>query len=296
MNSRKVRIVQPYPFTHQFKVKKIDAGKTILALFFERFPFRAIDEWKRRIDTGLIQVNNQNKSVHHVLKEGELLSHHNPSVLEPSVPDEIQLLAETDDWIAFFKPAPMPMHSGGRYHKNTLLSIVEKQFGCYLFVTHRLDAVTSGIVLLAKNQKMADVISKAFRDGVVSKTYIAIVTGIPKEQKWIVEKRIKRKEGFVFECSDDSDAKFAQTEFLILDSFGKESLIECNPITGRTHQIRLHLLFSGHPICDDWVYKKENPSQSTLQNRAIKLCHNKLNIPDLGISLSCDIPDWWDLN
>lgn len=292
--SRKVSLVAPYPFTHKFSAKAIDNGKILVDFFFERFPFRPKSEWENRILNGLILLNKKIADAKTPLKTGDILSHFNPAVLEPSVPDEIECIKETSDWMAVFKPAPMPIHSGGRYHKNTLQFLVEQRFGFPVFLTHRLDSVTSGLVLLAKNEKMAEIISKSFRENKAEKEYLALVNGIPSEKNWTVNQGIKRKSGFVFECSSDlKEAKSAETRFSILNSSNNKSTILCKPITGRTHQIRLHLAFCGFPIVDDLVYLSDSPTTKTLQNRAIHLCNSRLQIQDLGIDVSCELPLWW---
>lgn len=292
--SRKVSLITPYPFTHHISIKAVDSGKTLSEFFYERFPFKPKSEWENRVVEGLILLNGEKVDLETQIKAGDSVSHFNAAVQEPSVPDEIECVEETSEWMAVFKPAPMPIHSGGRYHKNTLQYKIEQQFGFPVFITHRLDSVTSGLVLLAKNEKMAGIISKAFRENKPQKEYLALVNGIPNEKNWIVNQGIKRKSGFVFECSPDlSEAKSAETRFTLLDSSQKKSTILCEPITGRTHQIRLHLSFSGFPIVDDWVYLPNSSEDIQLQNRAIHLCNSRLQIKDLGIDVACELPTWW---
>lgn len=296
--SRKVRIVAPYEFTHRFSVKAIDSGLTLLELFSLRFPFKTETDWKNRIETGQILLNDTVVTSKTEIKTGDRISHFTPKVIEPSVPDEVSILEETGDWIAVFKPAPMPMHSGGRYHKNTLQAIIEEQLGKPVFVTHRLDAVTSGIILLAKNENMAKEIAAAFAEKLVGKEYTALVKGFPTQENWTVKKSIRRKEGFVFECCDEMDGgKSAETRFLceIKDESTQTSRIKCFPQTGRTHQIRLHLAESGHPIVDDLIYNGSfEGKENGLQNFAIHLCHTSLVIPSLGIQLNCELPEFWE--
>ncbi len=295
MPSRPVRIISPYPFTHQFRIKPIDAGATLLAFFAQKFPFKTVDEWQGKIHSAHVRVNGLVITPEYVLKSGDEISHFNPSVVEPTVPDEIEILQETSNWLAVNKPAPMPMHSGGRYHKNTLKSILEERLQTELFITHRLDAVTSGLVLLAKSEQFAEKISEAFRLDKVEKEYQALVYGNPTDDFWAVHKGIRRKEGFVFECSDEPNAKPAFTQFEVIQRFGDKTLVRCLPKTGRTHQLRLHLACSGFPIVDDDVYQNLNhPNQAQfLQKKAVYLCNTHLNFTDLGIQLTCVLPHWW---
>jgi len=291
---RQIRIVQPYSFSHQFRLKQIDVGKTLIELFSQKFPFKAIHEWAEKINEGLVSVNNKKVKPDYLLQVNDLISHFNPSIIEPSVPDEIKIIQENKDWIAVFKPAPMPMHAGGRYFKNSLQVILEEQLGYPLFIIHRLDAVTSGIIILGKSEKAADRISKSFRNNEPEKTYRALVKGTPEKDSWQIDKPIRRKDGFVFECClAETGGKSAQTSFRVLKKEVDYSEIECKPHTGRTHQIRLHLLESGLPIADDKVYLSKNPSAKILQTTAIHLCHKKITILSLEMNIECNLPLWW---
>jgi RluA family pseudouridine synthase len=294
LNYRPVRIIEPYPFAHQFRVKQADIGKTLLDHFVEKFPFKTKQEWLEKIELGLLTINSSKSEIEQKLRFNDLITHFNPSIIEPSVPDEIEIIQNENDWLAVFKPAPMPMHSGGRYHKNSLQFILEERIGTPFFITHRLDAVTSGIIILAKSEKAAEQISRAFRNNEPQKKYIALVNGIPVKKDWTIDKPIRRKEGFVFECCKETyGGKSAQTSFSVIKKGDMFSEIECYPKTGRTHQIRLHLKESGLPIADDWVYLEKDSIQKTMQTRAIHLCHTQLKIPSLGIDLQCELPKWW---
>jgi len=291
---RQVRIVQPYSFAHQFRLKHVDVGKTLIELFTLKFPFKPKSEWSEKINDGLVSVNAKKVKPDYLLQTNDLISHFNPYIIEPSVPDEISILQENDDWIAVFKPAPMPMHAGGRYFKNSLQVILEEQVGYPLFIIHRLDAVTSGVIILGKSEKAAERISKCFRKNEPEKTYIALVKGSVEKDFWQIDKSIRRKDGFVFECGDAlRDGKSAQTSFKVLKREMDYSEIECNPHTGRTHQIRLHLLESGFPIVDDRVYLSKSPTAKLLQTTAIHLCHKKISIPSLAMNIECNLPLWW---
>ena len=213
--------------------------------------------------------------------------HHNPRVIEPTVPDEVEVLEENKDCLIVFKPAPMPMHPGGRYNKNTLTNILEEKGYSSLKIIHRLDAVTSGVVLFARNKKFAKKAMHCFTNGEVRKTYFALVAGAPQEHRKTITAPIKRKNGFIFECGENlKDGKEAETRFEIAEKGKDSSLIKCTPVTGRTHQIRLHLAKWGFPIVDDPIYGKQGDSSGkTIQNRAISLLSAGLEIHELGVKL-----------
>lgn len=284
--SRNIRVVSPYPITHRLGVEKDFVGKSILELMSVKFPFLPKAEWKRRIETGRVYVNTSIVEPGLLLSNSDEVFHHNPNVIEPSVPDEVEVLKETEDYLIVFKPAPMPMHPGGRYFKNSLTEILKKKGYEDLRITHRLDAVTLGVVLIARTKEFAKKAIQSFAKGSVSKTYFAKVDGTPLEESMTINAPIKRKHGFVFECEDGLEGgKPAITHFKVVETLNESSLIKCIPETGRTHQIRLHLLKWGHPIIDDLIYgRKGDQSSKTTQNRGISLISTGLEIEELGVN------------
>lgn len=258
-----------------------------------KFPFKATEIWKERIQLGNVYVDGSVVAPDFMLSERNVVFHHNPKVIEPSVPDEIRILYEEEDFLAVYKPAPMPMHPGGRYNKNSLTELLKIQGYSDLRITHRLDAVTSGIVLLAKSKSFAKKVMHCFAAGKVSKTYLAKVSGVPEESTRRIESRIRRKYGFVFESGKDLEDGFnAVTDFEVVERTATSSWVRCSPITGRTHQIRLHLAEWGFPIIDDPIYGVNGDrSSKRTQNVAISLISTKLSINSLNIDLCLqDVP------
>ncbi len=293
--SRKVRLVKPYPITHQFRPDQEFVGKTLLEMMSAKFPFNPKEEWNRRIELGLVFVDKGEVAPDFVLQEHHSVFHHNPKVVEPSVPDEVKVIEEKEEYLAVFKPAPMPMHPGGRYNKNTLMEILKEMGFEDLRITHRLDAVTSGLVLFAKTKEFAKRVTEEFTAGNVKKEYLALVWGRPIRNKKKIESRIRRKHGFVFESGDLDSGQLGITKFRVLRRYRDSSLIRCKPITGRTHQIRLHLAEWGYPIIDDPIYGPNGDvSSKKTQNVGISLVSSKLKIDALNIEL--EIGDYEFLN
>ncbi|MEQ9308012.1 MAG: RNA pseudouridine synthase [Balneolaceae bacterium] len=283
--SRNIRLVSPYPITHRFKPDSEFVGMSLVEMMSIKFPFQPQKEWGKRIFAGRVLVNEDTVMPEFILSPSDEISHHNPRVVEPSVPDEVEVLEETEEYLIVFKPAPMPMHPGGRYFKNTLTEILKDQGFEDLRIAHRLDAVTSGIVLLAKNKSFAKKAMHCFAEGRVSKVYFAMVDGIPKEKRMTINSPIKRKKGFVFESNEKlTNARDAITHFEVIEIQENSTLVKCIPETGRTHQIRLHLAKWGHPIVDDFIYGKNgDQSSKTTQKSAISLVSAGLEIEELGI-------------
>jgi RluA family pseudouridine synthase len=279
-----VRVVAPYELTRTIRIKPADSGKTILDFFDERFPYLGRDRWIDRIQRGWILYGDQPVSVDFTLKPHLLLNHFSPKVKEPAVASDVRVLDESDDWLAVYKPAPLPMHQGGRYFKNTLFYMLKEMGYDKLKMVHRLDSVTSGVVLLAKHKESAKNLRAAFESGLVRKVYHAVVFG-EMTGPITVQAPIRRKRGFVFECGEGLiGAKPAITKFIPEEVKNGKTIVRCEPISGRTHQIRLHLKYAGFPIVDDPIYGPNgDDSGHKLQNSAISLRSSGIEIDELGI-------------
>ncbi len=179
---------------------------------------------------------------------------------------EEDLYVETDYKIlyedAFFlvvdKPAPLPVHPVGRFKEKNLLSLLIKDLrpgGEGLRIVNRLDSETSGVVLVARSGAMAGKLGILFEQRQVVKEYHAVVFGTPEAKEGTITASL----GLDVESghnirTEDPRGETAQTDYQVLSSAGGYSLLKVMPQTGRTHQIRAHLSFLGHPIVGDKIY------------------------------------------
>lgn len=283
--SSRVRIVAPYELTRTLTVKPADEGQTLLDYFCMRFPFIPRCTWLERFQQGRVHSLGKSLLPESFVKSQQVIHHHAPKVIEPSVPDEVKIIEETENWMAVYKPAPMPMHQGGRYYKNTLVYILSEMGYPEAKTVHRLDAVTSGLVLLARNRATALEMTRLFAENRVRKYYRAVVAGEFPEEPFEVTAPVRRKNGFVFECGPHlQNAKPAATNFALEKRGDGFSLVRCMPVTGRTHQIRLHLQYAGFPIVDDPIYGPTGDlTGKRLQNSAIQLQSSGIEIDEMGI-------------
>ncbi|MBM3877367.1 MAG: RluA family pseudouridine synthase [Verrucomicrobia bacterium] len=148
----------------------------------------------------------------------------------------------------------------------------------YLRYVHRLDADTSGILLFARSPGALDTIGGLFEQREVEKRYLAVVYGTPRNSTWVCDAPlgpVPGRPGYM--QVDPVEGKEAETHFRVLGTGRDTALIEARPTTGRTHQIRLHLLESGHPVIGDVLYGHEIGSasrgRSRLGLRAVKLAY-----------------------
>jgi RluA family pseudouridine synthase len=152
----------------------------------------------------------------------------------------------------------------------------------YLRYVHRLDADTSGVMLFAKSPGALESYSELFESRQMEKVYLAVVRGVPKETGWTCKLKLAQDSKRIGSMKVDArDGKEAETRFRVLQTRFKSevrspkpesSLIEARPLTGRTHQIRVHLAESGHPIVGDELYGRAG-EKANLALRAVELAY-----------------------
>jgi 23S rRNA pseudouridine1911/1915/1917 synthase len=189
-------------------------------------------------------------------------------------PEEIplEILFENDDCLVVNKPAGMVVHPSQGHPTGTLVQAVlayapeiegvggVKRPG----LVHRLDQDTSGVILLAKNDRAHQQFQDQFRSRLVGKTYLTLVDGRPPTQKGRIEVAIGRdqKNRQRMAAVQDREGKEAVSEFFVLEEYSKHSFLKVSILTGRTHQIRVHLSFLGCPVVGDTIYGRKKPSLS----------------------------------
>lgn len=177
--------------------------------------------------------------------------------IELSVPEEMKnadieptVIYEDENVLVLDKPAGLLSMAKGEYCPEKTL----EDFG---LLVHRLDRDTSGVVILAKNPEVQSFLRKQFQDRKTHKTYYAVVSGRPKLDAARVDLPIARdlKRPTTFRV--DANGKASETFYKVIESDGAHSLVELKPTTGRTHQLRVHMKYLGHPIVGDVVYGEE---------------------------------------
>ncbi len=182
----------------------------------------------------------------------------------------LDILFENDDLLVVNKPAGMVVHPAAGHASGTLVNAVlgydpeiegiggEERPG----VVHRLDKETSGLILLAKNERAHRWLQDQFRLRKVEKTYLALVDGKPPTPSGRVEAHVGRDPSHRKKMAivPESRGREAISEYKTIESFKDHTLLEFHPLTGRTHQIRLHCAFLGCPIVGDEIYGRKKPS------------------------------------
>jgi RluA family pseudouridine synthase len=222
----------------------------------DRFTYFSRSRWQKEISGGKLLLNGKILQSHHKrVRAGDTISYNGRGEAEPEVLRDYSEIYR-DKWIlAVDKPGNLPVHPSGVFFRNTLLTILEEDYNRALYPVHRLDRETSGIILFAKDRDTASVLQKNFH--LVKKSYLAIVHGTPAKREFRDQTPLGndsgsqvRKKRKAFPGAGES----AETLFSLLYSRGDFSLLKAVPVTGRTHQIRVHCEHSGFPILGDKLY------------------------------------------
>lgn len=217
-----------------------------------------------------------------VVRAGERYVHRIAQVIEPEVNADVSIIYEDEAIIVLSKPAPLPVHPGGRFFRNTLQHLLNEVYAPQKpNLAHRLDANTTGIVLATRTRHFASLLQPQFTRGEIVKTYAVRVQGHPAEDAFICEAPISEEPGSAGSRTVDESGLPACTEFSVKQRLTDgTTLLEAQPITGRTNQIRIHLWHLGFPICGDATYLADGRigTQQTLAIDDAPLCLHAMSI------------------
>lgn len=228
------------------------------------------EEWAARCEQGLLFNEKQERvSADQIVRAGERYLHLRPATVEPDVNPDIRILHEDEAIIVLHKPAPLPVHPGGRYNRNTLRHILNLAYHPQRpRAAHRLDGSTSGLLVCARTKHFAGLLQPQFASGTVEKLYLVLVQGHPKDDTFVCEASVSSTPSDAGSREvDEEDGRESHTEFRVLRrNADGTALLEANPITGRTNQIRLHLHELGFSVVGDLVYRDGKMPGDTVTN------------------------------
>lgn len=196
-----------------------------------------------------------------------------PEKAEPEAQDmPLTAVYEDGDVVVIDKPAGLVVHPAPGNRDGTLVNALLAHCGDSLSgiggvarpgIVHRLDKDTSGLIVVAKNDAAHHALSAQFADRSLSRTYRALVWGVPVPASGSVDAPIGRSSKDRKKMAVTAKGKQALTHYKVIEDFGDASLIECKLATGRTHQIRVHMAHIGHPVVGDPVYGKKGGKKGT---------------------------------
>lgn len=222
---------------------------------------------KKMIDEGFVLVNWKKAKASLILSEADELFVKDGFIKEASFEAEdipINIVYEDDDLLVINKKSGMVVHPGNGNTSGTLVNALmhytKKLSNKEAFrpgIVHRIDKDTSGLMLVAKNDKAHDKLAEGFKNKTIKREYIALVCGVVGEDTGVIDAPIGRDaKDRKKMCVTSENSKKAVTHFKVLKRYENYTLLRLILDTGRTHQIRVHMKYIGHPVYNDPVYGK----------------------------------------
>ena len=265
-----------------YKVTTKDTLKRADTFIKEKFENFTRSQIKKLIESSNIKINDKiiKPSTKIELKDKItiILPELESTDLKP-LNQSLDIKYENKDLIIINKPSGIVVHPSKGHQNDTIINALigmEIKFEPYLgkpkpWLVHRLDKDTSGLLMIAKNESTYNYLTKIQKDRMIKKQYMAIVQGIPNSSKAIIDAPIGRNKLNRKKMSIKKEGRHALTEYEILKSKNNMSLLNITLLTGRTHQIRVHLNAIGHPIIGDNVYGKKSKYVNRQMLHAYKL-------------------------
>ncbi len=240
-----------------------DIGKTLRQVLKEKLDFssRLLSKLKQ---SKTVFVDGEHTKYHEIIKEGNQIK----VVIEESnhfVPQNINLeiVYEDVDLILVNKQPGIVTHPTKSHPDNTIANAVtwylkNKNINCKVRFVNRLDMDTSGLLIIAKNPYCHHILSKQMQEDKIKKKYTAFVWGLIKEDSGKIEAPIYKPSHESIERVVDEKGQYSLTKYKVLKRYKNATMLEVDLITGRTHQIRVHLSHIGHPLIGDSLYGKND--------------------------------------
>ncbi|MFK7818527.1 MAG: RluA family pseudouridine synthase [Planctomycetaceae bacterium] len=261
------------PFTATFTVEKYLHGSRIDTYLTRQF--RNYTSWRmqRMVSSGCVRIEDEVVPLSRRVSRGEHVTIRlvePPDKLHDPEPMPLQIVFE-DPWlIVIDKPANLVAHPVSSLQSGTLVNGLQAYLDSQTPVrgllrpgiVHRLDRMTSGLIVTTKSHTAHRGLGSDFEHRRVSKSYIAVVEGIMQDDSGVIDRPIGRQHNSILMSVDPAsrNPKPAITDFEVLKRFERRTLVEVTPRTGRNHQIRVHFAAIGHPLVGDEFYGFEGPT------------------------------------
>ena len=238
--------------------KRID---TYLADYMQEFSRSKI---QAEIKKGSVLVNSKSVKPSYIIKEGDVIEF-TPSAPLKIEPENIplEIVYEDENMLVVNKPSGMLTHPTPQEMSGTLVNALLYKYGDNLSdingefrrgILHRLDRNTSGLLMIAKNNNTHEFLVNKMKNKEITKKYFAIVKGVIEQDNFEINKPIGRNPNQPHKMAVTENGKESISIVKVLRRFSDATLIEVQLITGRTHQIRVHLMSIGHPVYNDTLY------------------------------------------
>ena len=246
----------------KYIVEKKDEDKTVNQVLNENFGL-SNRLFSRLINSKRIFVNNLNIDTRKKVNINDKIEidfnydEDNSNIVAKQM--DLDIVFEDEAMLIINKPRGIAVHPSIKHYEDSISSGVKYYF-CLKGINkkirpvNRLDLNTSGLIIFAKNEYIQECLIKQMKDKIFRKEYLAIATGIFDKKSGIIDAPIARKEGSIIERCIDENGQIAKTKYEVIKEIENYSIVRCELLTGRTHQIRVHSKYIGHPILGDTLY------------------------------------------
>lgn len=243
-----------------------DENKRLDSFLSEMTPDLSRSKIQSFIKSGYIKVNNTAKKASYILKENDKIDFEIPeqetlNIKPQNIP--LEIIYEDENMLVVNKPSGMLTHPTTIERENTLVNALLYKYGENLSdvngefrrgILHRLDRNTSGLLMVAKNNKAHEFLANQIKNHTITKKYRAIVKGVIDKNEFEINEPIGRNPKQPHKMMISTDGKQSKTLVKVIERFKDATYIELTLITGRTHQIRAHMSYIKHPVFNDTLY------------------------------------------
>lgn len=267
-------------------VDENDENKRLDSYLSEITPSVSRSKIQNYIKSGNVKINDITKKSSYTLKDGDKVEFDFPQEQELSIKPQnipLEVIYEDDNMLVVNKPSGMLTHPTTIERENTLVNALLYKYGKNLSningefrrgILHRLDRNTSGLLMVAKNNKAHEFLANQIKEHTIVKKYYAITKGVINKDEFEIAEPIGRNPNQPHKMMVKTDGKESLTKVKVLERFKENTYVELNLITGRTHQIRVHLSHIKHPIFNDTLYgagqSKIKTEEQVLQSYYLK--------------------------
>ena len=258
------------------------------------------------IEEGKVLVNDKQEKASYKVKEGDVIllmdiEEKVSDIKEEDIP--LDVVYEDDDIMIINKVQGMVVHPANGHYSGTLVNALMYQADSLSSINgvirpgivHRIDKDTSGLICIAKNDNAHHFLADQLKDHTMSREYIALVRGVIKENSGTIDMPIGRDKKDRQKMGIDKEGKPATTHFQVLERFNDHTLVKCQLVSGRTHQIRVHMAAINHPVEGDPLYAGRNYDKLYKNGQLLTAYKLKLIHPSSKKEMvfEIDLPDYF---